>query len=113
MKREIVIVKNVAKSIDNYIKKSKISQKDLDVFLKNLAEYPESGDVIPGTSGLRKIRLKSLSGGKWGGFRVCYFYLYLKECIYLLALYAKNDQEDITNEEKKILKEYVELLKRG
>ena len=113
MKREIIIAKSVAKAIDGYLKKGKLSQENLDAFYRELAVHPENGDIIVGTGGLRKIRLKSSTGGKRGGFRICYFYFQIKNRIHLLAIYSKNEQEDITNDEKKILKEYIELLKRG
>lgn len=43
--------------------------------------------------------------------RVCYYYYVIKERIYLLTIYAKNEQEDLLNEEKKVLKELVNFFK--
>ena len=37
----------------------------------------------------------------------------IKNRIYLLAIYSKNEQEDITSDEKKIIKKYIDMLKRG
>jgi len=39
-------------------------------FQRELANDPEAGDVIPGTGGLRKIRMAAKSHGKRGGARV-------------------------------------------
>ncbi len=44
--------------------------EDLKIFL---ALNPESGDAIPGSGGLRKLRWIRTGTGKRGGFRVIYF----------------------------------------
>jgi hypothetical protein len=77
-----------------------------------LAENPSLGDMISGTGGVRKTRLKSSSRGKRGGFRVCYVDLANKERLYLLLIYPKNEQENLTMEDKKVLKELVDILKK-
>jgi hypothetical protein len=43
--------------------------------IEMLARDPECGDVIPGTGGLRKVRIRLAGRGKSGGGRVIYFYL--------------------------------------
>lgn len=88
-------------------------QEDFDDFKKQLAENPEMGDIIQGTSGVRKARLKSASRGKSGGSRICYYDVTSKNSIYLLLIYTKNQQEDITTDQKKVLKELVYRLRRG
>ena len=42
-------------------------------FQAYLAEYPQAGDVIEGTGGLRKIRVAAKGRGKRGGARVIYY----------------------------------------
>lgn len=73
MKRKITQTKYFVKLINDLIKKRQILQEDFDNFKKELAEHPEMGDMIPGTSGVRKARLKSASRGKSGGSGVCYY----------------------------------------
>ena len=107
MKRKIIQTKYFIKLINNLIKKRQILQEDFDSFKKELAEYPEMGDMIPGTNGVRKARLKSASRGKSGGSRVCYYDINHKNELFLLLVYLKNEQENLTSEEKKILKEIV------
>lgn len=65
-------------------------------FKKSLAENPEQGDVITGTGGIRKIRLKSASKGKSGGFRVCYLNIEDQLILFLLFIYAKNEKENLS-----------------
>jgi len=62
-------------------------------------------------NGIRKVRLKSASRGKSGGFRICYYYLVLNDEIFLLYIYAKNNKEDLNSRDKTTLKEYVRFLK--
>jgi mRNA-degrading endonuclease RelE of RelBE toxin-antitoxin system len=78
-----------------------------------LKENPEKGDVIQGTGGLRKMRWTSGGKGKRGGARVIYFYHVVGFHIYLMACYAKNEQEDLRPEVKKQLKSFVEQIKKG
>lgn len=87
-------------------------KEDFEAFEKKLLENPEEGDLIQGTNGLRKTRLKSSSKGKSGGYRVCYLDLPEKEKIFFILIYAKNVQEDLSGEEKRILKLLVEKLRR-
>lgn len=78
---------------------------------KSLVEQPKQGDVIPGLSGLRKIRLKSSYSGKRSGFRVDYLDIPKAEVLYLIVVYPKNLKEDLSSEEKREIKALVELLK--
>jgi len=61
--------------------------EDLKLFL---ALNPESGDVIPGSGGLRKLRWIRTGTGKRGGVRVIYFLRTSRGEIALLTLYAKS-----------------------
>ena len=69
------------------------------------------GDAISGTGGIRKIRIPIDDTGKRSGGRVIYVDIEVKECIYLLNVYAKNEKTDLTEKEKKVLKKLVEILK--
>ncbi|MGK0706270.1 type II toxin-antitoxin system RelE/ParE family toxin [Yokenella regensburgei] len=65
---------------------------------------PESGDVIPGTGGLRKTRWSFLDKGKRGGVRIIYYYRRRYEEIRLLLIYRKGMKDDLTQQEKSILR---------
>lgn len=111
MKIKIIETRKFSKSIDDLQKKRQLLEEDYAEFKDDLATTPDKGDVVPGTSGVRKIRMGSASKGKRGGFRVCYYYLTVDEEIYLLVIYAKNEKENLTMDEKRDLKEFVGLLK--
>lgn len=76
-----------------------------------LLENPKSGDVIQGTGGLRKIRIPMQGRGKSGGGRVIYVDIEIKEVIYLVNVYTKNEKDDLTEDEKKAFKAVVKMLK--
>ncbi|AEK63169.1 hypothetical protein [Collimonas fungivorans] len=54
-----------------------------------IAVHPFSGDVIPGTGGLRKVRYARDGMGKRGGARVIYYNLLGNGEIWLLIAYTK------------------------
>lgn len=76
-----------------------------------LARNPESGDIIPGTGGVRKVRWARAGSGKRGGARVIYFYYHADAPIYLLLAYAKAKREDMTPDEKKAVANLAAILK--
>lgn len=81
--------------------------KDLQ---SELIESPDKGDLMPGTGGLRKIRMATGSQGKSGSARVVYF-LATDEVIYLVMAYPKSAKESLTEAEKAELKKLTKRLK--
>lgn len=112
MKREILQTKDFEDEIKVLISKRKLKQEDFDEFKKSLVANPEQGDVISGTGGIRKTRLKSASKGKSGGFRVCYLNVEDKTIIFLLFIFQKNEQENLSAAEKLELRQLAEAIKR-
>lgn len=88
-----------------------LTDEDLRTLENILLKNPKTGDTISGTGGLRKIRIPIDNIGKRGGGRVIYVDIEIKECIYLLNIYAKNEKTDLTDKERKMLKKLVEVLK--
>ena len=72
---------------------------------------PYSGNLIPGTGGIRKIRWQGSGRGKRGGIRVIYYVYNESQPIYLLYAYPKNVQVDLTEDEKRVLRDIVEEMK--
>ena len=81
-------------------------------FQQVLARNPEKGPVMEGTGGLRKIRWKLPGKGKSGGIRIIYLYLKLRERIYLVFVFAKDESDNLTASQKTDLKKLVEAIKR-
>ncbi|MBQ4797759.1 type II toxin-antitoxin system RelE/ParE family toxin [Pseudoalteromonas sp. MMG006] len=86
-----------------------LSDDEYRLFQADLMVNPKQGDVIQGTGGLRKIRVASKGKGKRGGSRVIYYYLDEKRRFYLLTIYSKNEVTDLTADQKKQLKEFLEV----
>ena len=80
-------------------------------FQDELQKNPEKGDLIQGTGGVRKVRMRLPGRGKSGGARVIYLFLEGHAQIYLLTLYTKNQQVDLSPDEKKAVRKAVEAIK--
>ena len=83
--------------------KKLFSEEDIETLVAFLQSRPDAGDVIPGTSGLRKLRWALEGRGKRGGSRVIYYYHRPELEVLLLTAYAKNEQEDLSASDKKLL----------
>ena len=92
----------------------KLNDEDLRALERELMQHPEVGAVVSGTGGLRKVRFAppSRHAGKSGGFRVGYAYFKVAETIYLLAVFPKNEQANLSAAEKAEAREIIELIQR-
>jgi mRNA-degrading endonuclease RelE of RelBE toxin-antitoxin system len=71
-----------------------------------LIREPESGAVMPGSGGIRKLRWRATGRGKRGGYRVIYYAKVAQGVIWMLTMYPKNVAENIpAHVLRKILKE--------
>lgn len=86
------------------------SQETRNQFLLFLSQNPNAGMVIPGSGGLRKLRWSLRGSGKRGGVRVIYFNRLDRGEIWLLAIYAKGDQETITSDQLRGLRDALKDL---
>ncbi len=69
---------------------------------------PEQGARMPGSGGLRKVRWTGSGRGKRGGVRILYYWHPAEETFYMLLVYAKNVQDDLTTAQLKRLRRLVE-----
>jgi hypothetical protein len=87
-----------------------------DVLLQiqsDLLANPKRGKVVEGTAGVRKARVANPARGKGksGGFRYLYFYIEQEGQIFLLMIFSKDEQNDLTGEQKKKLARAIQELK--
>jgi hypothetical protein len=87
-----------------------LSDEELDRVQAELQVNPEAGDVIQGTFGVRKIRVAHGGKGKRGGARVLYYYVDARMTIYLMRVYAKSKQVDVSPGEKRALRMVVDAI---
>lgn len=74
---------------------------------------PESGEIIPGTGGVRKIRWALRGAGKRGGTRVIYYYHNDRLPVILLSAYAKNRKANLSQAERNAMRRLVPALVAG
>ncbi len=75
---------------------------------RSLIAQPESGHVIPGSGGVRKLRWKIAGRGKRGGLRVICYLRSREGQIWMLTLYAKNVAENIPATVLKKIREEID-----
>jgi hypothetical protein len=75
-----------------------------------LAAHPRAGDMMEGTGGIRKLRWARGGKGKSGGVRVIYYYHDHRIPLYLLTVFGKSEQSNITKSERNELAKLVGLL---
>src|SRR5210317_454466 len=95
-------VSSFARTKEGLLEEDELRQLQISLLLN-----PETGKVIPGSGGLRKLRWRGSGRGKRGGIRVIYYWIQQKERIYLLIAYAKNKQEDLSTDQLKVLKSVI------
>jgi hypothetical protein len=79
----------------------------------DLLKNPARGDLVQGLGGIRKERCSNPARGKGkrGGYRYLFLYLQNKNRIHLLYLLDKDEQEDLSSDERKVLRTLVTKIK--
>ena len=66
--------------------------------------------MIEGTGGIRKLRWAREGMGKRGGVRVIYYFHSERMPLYLLTIFGKNEQSDLSMAERATLAKLVERM---
>ena len=82
-------------------------------FVDFIARNPETGDLIPASGGVRKIRWGRRGSGKRGGVRIIYFYHDPAMPVYLLMIYAKARRDDLSADAQRTVQRLVARLKEA
>jgi hypothetical protein len=75
-----------------------------------LSACPNSGVLLQGTGGIRKLRWAKSGRGKSGGVRVVYYFHNPEMPLYLLTLFGKNEKANISTGERLILSKLIKEL---
>jgi hypothetical protein len=87
--------------------KGLVDDEEYRLLQARLIANPDAGDLIPRSGGLRKIRMGVAGRGKRGGARVIYYWVTATSQIYMLLAYAKNVQENLTEEQLRVMRDLV------
>lgn len=85
--------------------------------VNRLARAPQSGDIMEGTGGARKLRVAALGKGKSGGARVITFYVGPDDPVFVMTTFGKGEKANLSkaerNELRDILVELVRVYREG
>ncbi|MFZ5484483.1 MAG: type II toxin-antitoxin system RelE/ParE family toxin [Pseudomonadota bacterium] len=98
--------------VPEYIRRAEklLSDAERRDVIEYLAAHPKAGDLMEGTGGVRKLRWGRGGQGKSGGVRVIYYFHSEDMPLYLLTLFAKNEQANISKAERNELAGLVVIL---
>lgn len=72
--------------------------------------HPRAGELLQGTGGVRKLRWGRGNRGKSGGVRVIYYFHSEDMPLYLLTVFGKQEQANLTNAQRNELRKLVDVL---
>ena len=87
---------------------SYLGEEDYRGLQNYLLQHPESGDVVRGSGGVRKVRWVADGKGKSGGVRVIYYFKKSDSEIWMLTLYSKSEQATIPGHQLKKIAEAID-----
>ena len=73
-----------------------------------LVEAPDRGALVPGSGGVRKLRWSQPGRGKRGGVRVIYYAKTREGVIWMLTIYAKNEEQTVPAHILRRIKEEID-----
>jgi mRNA-degrading endonuclease RelE of RelBE toxin-antitoxin system len=101
-------------SLPEYAKQANrlLTEQERTAMEDHIALFPEAHPVVVGTGGVRKARWRRAGHGKSGGVRTIYYFQRNRNSVYMLAVYAKSEKENLTPVEKNALKASVERIEK-
>ena len=113
MKRRLVESAGFSEDRKKLERSRELSHDDLVALEQSILADPQAGDLVPGTGGLRKIRLgqPKVGRGKRGGVRVYYLDLPRRGVTHLVAIFGKREKSDLSPAERRVVAALVKQLK--
>jgi hypothetical protein len=95
------------------VKRLGLTEMEIRALEQEIASNPQIGDVVPGLGGIRKMRFGFGGRGKRGGGRAIYFLMVSDDAAFMLFAYAKNEQEDLTPDQRRAALAIIEEITNG
>ncbi|MCF2947172.1 type II toxin-antitoxin system RelE/ParE family toxin [Paraglaciecola aquimarina] len=105
-------MQNTVAELPEYIKRadSLLGESERKGVIDYLSEHPKAGNVMEGTGGIRKLRWRKGNKGKSGGVRIIYYYHDDRIPLYLLTMFGKNEQANLTKADRNSLSKLIKIL---
>jgi hypothetical protein len=84
---------------------------EYDAVINAIAADPAKGVLVPGTGGVRKLRVASGGRGKSGGARAIYFYFDADHPVHAITIFGKSEKADLSAKERAELRKLTDALK--
>lgn len=81
-------------------KDENVTEEERSQIVSFLASNPGAGDIMAGTGGARKVRFGGRGKGKSGGYRIITFYADEDVPVFLLDIYSKDTQANLSKLER-------------
>lgn len=85
-----------------------MSDEDYRELQLTLVARPDLGVLIRNSGGLRKLRWNLYGRGKSGGVRLIYYWMTTDEQLYMLLVYPKSVQDNLTVQQLNMLKAIIQ-----
>ena len=94
------------------VKEEGVTDHEREEIVSFIAKNPTAGELMVGTGGARKLRVAGRGKGKSGGYRVITFYAADDIPVFLLDIYSKDSQANLSNAERNELRKILTDLPR-
>jgi hypothetical protein len=113
MRRKFVESRGFSSDRRRLERAGELTHDDVVQLEQRILADPQAGDLVPGTGGIRKVRMaqRSVRRGKSGGARVYYLDLPRRGVTHLLAIFGKREKADLSPAERRAIATIVEMLK--
>lgn len=91
-------------------KDENVSEEERNAIVSFLASNPDAGDIMAGTGGARKVRFGGRGKGKSGGYRIITFYADEDIPVFLLDIYSKDTQANLSKADQNELRKILTVL---
>ena len=88
-----------------------LTDEQMRLVEQQLLANPRVGPVVPGTGGVRKLRVALPGRGKSGSARIIYLYVAIADRVYFLTVYTKSARADLTAAQKQQMRALVAALR--